>query len=104
MSDYHHSLRRGAAGHPDSSESLPADEGLPPDEGLRADPDGGPPSESAYAGFQREDLLRYARHFVLPHVGPEGQRALADARVLLVGAGGLGSPVAMYLAAAGVGT
>ncbi len=60
-------------------------------------------SGSAYAGFQREDLLRYARHFVLPQVGPEGQRALADARVLLVGAGGLGSPVAMYMAAAGVG-
>ncbi|MBT8395985.1 MAG: molybdopterin-synthase adenylyltransferase MoeB [Gemmatimonadetes bacterium] len=63
----------------------------------------GPP-DSAYAGFQREDLLRYARHFVLPHVGPEGQRALSNAKVLLVGAGGLGSPVASYLGAAGVGT
>jgi adenylyltransferase/sulfurtransferase len=68
------------------------------------DPGNAGSTESAYAGFQREDLLRYARHFVLPHVGPEGQRALADAKVLLVGAGGLGSPVAMYLAAAGVGT
>jgi molybdopterin/thiamine biosynthesis adenylyltransferase/rhodanese-related sulfurtransferase len=63
-----------------------------------------PPLDSPYAGFQREDLLRYARHFVLPQVGPEGQRALAESKVLLVGAGGLGSPAALYLAAAGVGT
>jgi adenylyltransferase/sulfurtransferase len=60
--------------------------------------------EEPYAGFQREDLLRYARHFVLPQVGPEGQRALSDSKVLLVGVGGLGSPVALYLTAAGIGT
>jgi len=66
--------------------------------------DSGGSPESAYAGFQREDLLRYARHFVLTQVGPEGQRALAEAKALLVGVGGLGSPVALYLAAAGVGT
>jgi len=54
--------------------------------------------------FSPDELRRYARHFVLPDFGPEGQARLADAKVLCVGAGGLGSPLAMYLAAAGVGT
>ena len=51
-----------------------------------------------------EQLMRYARHVVLKEVGEEGQIALLESKVLVVGAGGLGSPVLMYLAAAGVGT
>ena len=57
-----------------------------------------------FEDFTKQELKRYSRHFVLPHLGIEGQKKLKKSSVLVVGAGGLGSPNLQYLAAAGVGT
>ncbi|MEF9981891.1 MULTISPECIES: molybdopterin-synthase adenylyltransferase MoeB [Micrococcaceae] len=56
------------------------------------------------AELEPEELARYSRHLSLPGVGEEGQRRIANAKVLVIGAGGLGSPIASYLVAAGIGT
>src|SRR5437879_2022498 len=63
-----------------------------------------PPLVEPAAELTVEEVRRYSRHLIIPDVGMAGQKRLKNAKVLCVGAGGLGSPVLMYLAAAGVGT
>src|SRR5215467_6440898 len=63
-----------------------------------------PPLVEPAGELTREEVQRYSRHLIIPDLGLDGQKRLKNAKVLVIGAGGLGSPVLMYLAAAGVGT
>jgi molybdopterin/thiamine biosynthesis adenylyltransferase len=62
-----------------------------------------PSEKERLVSLNQEEILRYSRHLIMPEVGVDGQEKLKNANILLIGCGGLGSPLSMYLSAAGVG-